>query len=206
MPTTPTYALPYPASTNVPDVPTDMAALANQVALVLGGALAAVPPATPIEGQLWAMSPVAGTVWLFRYNAGSASTYKWEFVGGPPLSHEIITDEATGSTTYVDLATVGPQITLPRAGDYEAFFGCKMYNSSAGNNIFAALKRGAAATSDNDYISYTNPANFSESCPARSIRVTGMAASDILKMQYKTSAATASFSKRFLKVTPVRVS
>jgi hypothetical protein len=100
-----------------------MQKLATQVALVLGGALSATPPATPIDGQLWAMSPVAGTVWVFRYNAGSASAYKWEFVGGPALESEVATGEGTSNNFYGTLTTAGPTLTAPRAGDYLVTFG-----------------------------------------------------------------------------------
>ena len=57
----------------------------------------------------------------------------------------IATDETTTSATYVDLATVGPSITVPRAGDYEVTFGATMYDATGGVGVYAAVKRGAAA-------------------------------------------------------------
>jgi hypothetical protein len=61
-----------------------------------------------------------GIDWLLRYNASSASAYKWEFLGGPPLTAGIATEEtATGPfDNWQDLPTVGPQVAVLRAGEY----------------------------------------------------------------------------------------
>jgi hypothetical protein len=50
------------------------------------GTLAAGPPGSPATNDLWIATDVDanGTVWTFRYNSAEA-TYKWEFIGGPPL-------------------------------------------------------------------------------------------------------------------------
>lgn len=59
-----------------------------------------------------------GVMWHLRYVAAE-TTYKWRKIGGPPLLSEVLTAEATSSTTYVALTTAGPSIALPRAGDYD---------------------------------------------------------------------------------------
>lgn len=66
----------------------------------------------------------SGIVWHLRYRAGSASTYKWEFIGGSELAVENVggvdwnTREACASLTLAALTTPGPSITIPLAGEY----------------------------------------------------------------------------------------
>lgn len=170
------------------------------------------PPANPQDGDLVALQVDAtnGVLWVFRYNAGSSSGFKWEFIGGSPLSHEIPAAESTVSTNYVDLATVGPTVTLPRSGDYDVSFGAHLLDASnAGNILLAAIKRGSAATSDSDAIQYDHGAQgvgvSSGSSVQRDIRVGFLASGDAVKVQYRiiTGQLTAQF--RWIKVTPVRI-
>jgi hypothetical protein len=119
MPATTRYALPYPASTDPADVPADMQALAVKVEAVIGmPAIAAAPPASPVDGQLWAFQPVAGTIWLFRYNAASGSPYKWEFVGGAPLKALVLAGLQNNANNVFQHPAGAPTLTLARAGDY----------------------------------------------------------------------------------------
>lgn len=177
-----------------------------QLAGVYG--VSASPPGSPVDGMIWRLPAASGSgvYWFFQYDSSQA-TYKWVFMGGAPLSHEILTDESTTSITYVDLATVGPTLTLPRAGDYKVEFGAQLNNASAGTGTVAAIKRGAAATSDNDAIVHTLPTTANlVTTNARAIVLTGMAASDVVKMQYKSGGATAAHAlRRWMMITPIRV-
>src|SRR5262245_9119425 len=92
----------------------------------------ATPPASPNDGDLWYLpaDTTLGIIWIFRYRAASASAYKWEYIGGPPLRHAISTQETTTAvTTWVDLATVGPRVIVPRAGDYDVDVDAPMAHS-----------------------------------------------------------------------------
>jgi hypothetical protein len=80
-------------------------------------------PSSPTHGQIFFARITQGSysaTWQFRYNADSASSFKWEFVGGSPLRNVLL-----GGTVYTMSATpytpsaVGPTLTLPYAGDYE---------------------------------------------------------------------------------------
>ena len=210
MPATPVYALPYPASADPADVPTDVKKLADQVALVLGGALSATPPATPIEGQLWATQPAAGVVWVFRYNAGSASAFKWELVAGSPLVAEQTADFNTTSTTYVDGTAALPVLTLPRAGDYDLSFGGRIYfGGSAAWQAFMTIKLGAAAAADAQASQAQGPnpsAVFVSVVIGRQLRLTGRAAGDTLAAWHKTNGQNCGFTDRWVRAVPVRVS
>ena len=161
MPATPIYVLPYPAASDPADVPLDMQELASRIEVVIGpgtangqvpvwdnstkkwvagsvsGALSATPPASPFEGQLWSMSPAAGVVWTYRYNAAGA-TYKWEFVGGPPIA---LSGSAQFATMNSILAwRVLPAVTIPvaRSGEYHVWGGTRLTAPPAGQRQLSA--------------------------------------------------------------------
>jgi hypothetical protein len=86
--------------------------------------LSAGPPVSPGDGDEWValavdtgnLATTNGTIWRFRYNASSGSAYKWELIGGMPLSLYGLSG-SSASTSGVNLAN--STITIPRAGDYE---------------------------------------------------------------------------------------
>jgi hypothetical protein len=164
------------------------------------------PPASPNDGDLWILPADAtnGVMWQFRYRAASASTYKWEFVGGAPAHPMVATAENTTSTLYADLATVGPSFTLPRNGDYIIEIGAQV----AGNVALRAgisYSIGGTAASTADEASTVTSAGAAELRTQRSQRKDGLTAVAIV-MKYYVNANTGTFSNRFMKVTPVRVS
>jgi len=166
-------------------------------------------PTAPVDGQevYYVADATNGIIWHLRYRAASASAYKWEVLGGPPLEAYVDTAESSASTTYVDLTTVGPQITVPLAGDYDVDLGASCFpNTATAENIWTAPKIGAAATSDNDgEYAWTNAANQSINVHRR-LKKTGIAASTVIKQQYRTVAGvTSNWRRRYLRVTPVRV-
>jgi hypothetical protein len=88
------------------------------------GTIAAGPPASPTTNDIWIATDVDsnGTCWMFRYNSAEA-TYKWEFIGGPPVRNQGDPNAVANTKTqvgssgyYYDSATMS--ITLARAGDY----------------------------------------------------------------------------------------
>lgn len=207
MPSTPVYQLPYPAPTDPADVPLDLQKLASQVALVLGGALSATPPATPIDGQLWAMSPAAGVVWVFRYNPASASAYKWEFVGGGSLESEFAGEQLFGTSGVWNPTTAA--VTVPRAGEYDISFGALLRPDNPWYNLVAP-KIGAAAVADaNAAVTW----NGSTSVPsagygftvARTIKLPAVAG-DAIALYYRSEGGVARASRNWIAVRPYRVS
>ncbi|HEY7418282.1 MAG TPA: hypothetical protein VH593_24085 [Ktedonobacteraceae bacterium] len=167
-------------------------------------------PSSPADGQQAILTDNTSTPtysWLLQWSAAAA---KWIFIGGSAASSEIQTAENVNSTTYVDLATVGPQFTCPRAGIYEVSFGAVLNPLQANGpyQAFAAPKWGANATQD------TNAATLEDvsagaliqvwASVGRIIRSPVMSASDVIKMQYRTNASgAATFWNRYMKVTPV---
>lgn len=162
-------------------------------------------PTTPDDADeiYFVADATNGIVWHLKYRAASASTYKWEYMGGGPLVSEVFTSESTASTTFTNLTTVGPQITLPLAGDYKVSFGATVNTPSTGNGLIT-VKRGAVAAADADaeqvYIS-------SITSTARSYKRTATAAGELWLCQYRFTGASsiAAFSNRFLEIVPIRV-
>ncbi len=160
-------------------------------------------PASPVDGDIhvYPADTTNGIMWMFMYRS---AVNDWEFIGGAPLFHEILTSETTTSTAYTDLATAGPQVTVPFAGDWLVEFGSDMSHGTAASNTFAAVRRGAAATSDNDCVEHTSAAANHRASVARTIRMNGLAPADILQIEYKCNAGTGTFLRRFLFATPIR--
>jgi len=151
----------------------------------------------------------SGADWFLSFNATAGV---WVCVGGAWLYSEVLTDETAGSVSaYVDLATVGPQITVPLAGDYLVRAGSQGWNTvNAGQNMHTALKVGAAAAVDADAYSNTGvggalSAGFPSIGSSRSYRKTGLAAGTNLRLQYFTVSNTAHFLNRWLTVLPLNV-
>lgn len=168
-------------------------------------------PGSPYDGQevYLQVDATNGINWHFRYRAGSASAYKWEFLGGPPLDSRVDALEISTSTTYVDLTTAGPSVTVPRAGDYELSFGCFPFNGEANEYVRMSPRIGSTAPVDADSATlYGQVSGQSGSAIARTI-VKTCAASDLIKCQYLgTVAGGTNFNAawRWLSVIPVRVS
>lgn len=164
-------------------------------------------PGSPVDKQqaLLVDSLTAPTyAWLLQYEAGISDTNKWILLGGSPLTHYVDTAESTSSTSYVDLTTTGPTITVPRAGIYEIHFGCDI-TAAAVTTAYVTVKLGAAAAADTDnFVNVIAGAGY-ENTGSRTIRRT-LAAGDALKLMYKMSTATSgTFSKRYIRAVPVRV-
>lgn len=163
-------------------------------------------PSSPIDGDIhiYPADTTNGIMWHFMYNSGSASAHKWEFIGGSALSAEVETSEGTTSTTFVDLTTAGPSITVPKAGDYYVVMQARMSNGTAGGFCVSAVKIGAAATADADG-AILSSGTAGETATLEAHRVKTCAASDILKVQYRVSAGTGTFLNRRLFIIPRRV-
>jgi hypothetical protein len=99
------------------------------------------------------------------------------------------------------LATAGPTITTPLAGDYVLRYST-VTDGGTGFSIHSA-KIGAAATSDNDRLA--QGAGGSSYLLGGQLIKTGIAASTAVKIQYRVSAGTLSAGNRRFQMTPIRV-
>jgi hypothetical protein len=169
-------------------------------------------PANGVDGEeiSYVADSTNGVTWRFRFNAQSASGYKWEFVGGPPLFSEVVTSEVRTLNSYGDLTTVGPSVTCPLAGDYDVHIG-----TSTDIDVLAtawmSYAIGASAASDDDGLRLSSGATPGDN-PAVNLsrlrRKTGLAAATELVAKYKNSggAGSATFALRWMSVKPIRVS
>jgi hypothetical protein len=74
-------------------------------------------PASPVDGQevYYLADATNGIIWHLRYRAASASAYKWEVLGGPPLRGFYATVE-NFPTVW---GSGNPAILVPLAGEYD---------------------------------------------------------------------------------------
>jgi hypothetical protein len=124
-------------------------------------------------------------------------------LGGKPLYASVETEEYFSSAAYVDLATVGPSLTLPVAGDYLLSWGVRFVAATTvGFFWYAALKFGAAAAVDADAVEFGGPASGAGTpwlaSVARNRRYNGLAAGTVIKLQYRRVNADGGAAKRWL--------
>jgi hypothetical protein len=161
-------------------------------------------PGSPVDGQVVyyqsSAMATAGVVWAFKYRAGSASTYKWEFIGGRSLRNEVATDQSTGSTTYTDLATNGPDVTTPLAGDYRLRWGFYGYSNGAVSLFMSP------ASSDNISAVWSPTTNLVASSPMMTVDRLAVAANTLYRAKYRSSnGVLCNFQQRWIELEPVRV-
>ena len=170
-------------------------------------------PTTPYDGQevIYQADATNGINWHLRYRAGSASAYKWEFLGGPPLlAYVAALDTSTGiNGAYGALTNAGPSIALPRAGDYIVEIGCSFGSDVTGTFAYMSYDIGATGAVDADSIStggnWVSGTNVYQ-VGSRAALKTGLSAVT-LTAKYKRSAGnTVGFEARWMRVEPVRLS
>lgn len=173
---------------------------ANQ--LGAGPTTVATLPTGTQNGQDFYYRLSGGGVWHFKYDPTSG---KWDFAGGPPLTARVDTSETTASAAYVALTTVGPSITVPFAGDYLIEVFSEQLHSAAAQVMLHSYDIGGTGAADADAAIASSPAaNMPFTVPKPRLK-TGLAASTALVSKYRTTAATATFRFREMRVLPVRV-
>lgn len=161
------------------------------------------------DGQEVFYKVAAGIIWHLRYDLG---TDRWEFVGGPELTATIATEESTsaGGNTYQDLATVGPDITIPLAGDYRVQVGAEASVASGLANAMAwfmsyRVTTGAEASdADGWRLDLSNAGQGGRFCPTSHPLTKTYAAGNIVRCRYRDGSAnhSATYGKRWIRITP----
>jgi hypothetical protein len=95
-----------------------------------------------------------GIRWRFKYRTASASSYKWEFVGGSQLAY----DGGYGWTwgTWVACSSLshqatGVSLTVPLAGDYDVTASAISYNQAGDSLHSIAIYRTSYGTLNWNY-------------------------------------------------------
>lgn len=188
-------------------------------------------PSSPVDGQIifyqasgagtgggtTASMASIGAVWQLRYNAASSSAYKWEFVGGTTIFHHIDTYESlsAGVATYSDLATVGPRVKAPLAGEYSVLIGAGFKHNVSGGVAYMSYSAGSTAAGSGEEInlqyawqSFVSN-NTGIQASRRSIKTIEANGEFIAKYRNNDGSPAnnpiASFDKRRMEIVPVRV-
>ena len=165
-------------------------------------------PATPYDGQEvnYVANAANGVLWRLVYNAASASAYKWEFIGGSPLSAEVLGSQTFSTIgAYTDIPGGGVSIALPKAGDYLIHYGGQIGHTGSGQGTFlSVVATGLTAGGNNNAIlNQPNTVNSTYASVAKQQRSNGI--SGTLKLQYWVGIAGGVGQQMFLHVTPVRI-
>ena len=174
-------------------------------------ALVSVLPTTNLSEGLeiyfqTAAMAVDGAVWHLRYNAASSSPYKWEFVGGSSLYSLVGADQQQVTlSTWGELATVGPDVVLPLAGDYEYEASAMTYTNTVGGTCAFGLAA-FSGTPGTDEIMY-DPVSIATASRRMNLigKLAAQPAATTIRMRYWHNSGTANFNSRKLRVRPVRV-
>lgn len=115
--------------------------------------------------------------------------------------------ETTASTSYGDLATVGPTVTCTTGPAAIVMFTAQMANSTAGAGCMAYVNiTGASAISLGDAGSITHEpgaVNADTTCTRTILHNPVTAGSNVFTMKYRVLSGTGSWSRRTLVVIPL---
>lgn len=188
-------------------VDADIAAAAAIEGSKLNWHVGSSPPASPVNGMLWLYTGVSGLYWLFVYDSGEA-TYKWKFVGGPPM--EAVSD--VQRTTSGPVWFADPVLTVPRAGVYAVKYYLEMHAApNAGTMVawIAYLGDGTSAwtawKTNHHGQSGANNATWSAS-PSYGPRYATLAASMTLKLYGSPTNWDFISDVRGITIVPAKVS
>lgn len=145
-----------------------------------------------------------GVVWHLRYRRAGSATYPWEYVGGPPLHHTIITSESTTSTTFTNLATAGPLITFPRSGFYDLRMGARI-TAASGQAGLMTIATATIAAADANALLAGGSASTVDTSPSIEHRFEAAAADSVTAKYRSSGGGSMSFATRWMRLTPVRV-
>ena len=182
-------------------------ALIGKGGMLLGNlwTFASTPPASPIDGDVWIYTGISGQYWKFVYDSSEA-TYKWKFVGGPPVFAEVTGTGTITSGVYTNPPN-GPDITLARAGIYDFRIGFSMATVTAGQGPFyMSYNIGATGASDTDAALVQLNGQSPSATVYRERRNTVASAGSTITSKYKAAGGTTSVVQaRTMYITPVQV-
>jgi hypothetical protein len=123
-----------------------------------------------------------------------------------PTSAFVATPESTTSTSYTDLTTAGPAVTVTAGASALVFVSCAMNNNTAGEYPIMSFAISGATTQsalDEWAISTYTPAANATYRLSKASFVGLTAGSNTFTAKYKVTAGTGSFSERRIIVIPL---
>lgn len=164
-------------------------------------------PGAPIDQQecIFVADATAGAKWHLRYRAASASAYKWEYVGGSPLSGYVGGPLHSSGVAYADVG--GPTVVVPVGGDYWVDHGATGYADNGAYVVRQIPQNASAATYGanpsgeilwryNNQMSHQQRAKMAAINAGQTIRIVHM---------HDTGGQPGTFTGVWLMATPVRV-
>ncbi len=163
-------------------------------------------PGSPVDGQVidYLADGPNGIVWRLRYRAAATAGLRWEFIGGNPLINRINTSETTNNATYVNLAT-GQFLAPPLSGEYLVEIGCGCHIDTAGQVTLMSFGLGSAAAAlDADCVAMGHDTAGVEKVMSTQTLKT-LTAGQTVYAAFRRTGGTATFTRRYLKITPRRL-
>lgn len=154
-------------------------------------------PASPADGAEHVLvdSVTSATYqWRFRFNAGSTSAYKWEFLGGSDVTIDIATWTSSGQNAW---QYTGAGIYPPRAGVYDVESQCRAQNPAGGQQYMGV---GVSGTTPPIVLAYGGSGQGWMRGRSRHTIVAG----DYFSQATYSSVTLGTFDFRSLAVRPVR--
>lgn len=171
---------------------------------------------TPVDGDeaYVIIDAAAGVIWHMRYNAGSASAYKWEFLGGADLTQDTLLGGGFPFSGFTQIGATGwfysnsaPKFTAPRAGQYQVRWNASLHSVLAAGSQFSfgiGNVTASVAPIGNSRRDVHTPSNPAEEIPLSEVIATCASGDVIVPLQGTGSAS--SWGDVFMSVKPVRIS
>lgn len=162
-----------------------------------------------MDGDIWIATGVTtgGVRWQFQYNASSSSAYKWEFIGGPPVSIGGATQSTLTTSTWT-VFSIGTW-TAWRGGDYE--FPSSGANGTYGTSIpnstieLAIGENGSPGPAPAVRSYSPPPSTFDWQLAGMPVNANGLAAGTVLSLMGFVNGAGYTFSFAAFTILPVRI-
>lgn len=168
-----------------------------------------IPTEDNYEGRQIVLKVAADTMWDLVYSSTTGDAYPWIVIGGPALYSAVAAGESTASTSYTDLATVGPSLDVPFIGAYDISVGALLQTASIVGNAAVVSFAGPSFAASDDYAGHVTTAAAAPTL-AYSEKTTRifMSAAGTVAAKYRSSTAnpgTITAHRRRLIIRPVRL-
>lgn len=163
-------------------------------------------PSSPYNGQIiyYQADATNGIIWQLRYNSSSASSYKWEFIGGSPITRYVDGGESWSSVGYFS-GTTTVIITPALSGDYVVDFSAGIGWGSTGNLQVVQMEVQFNGVSGMWAGGQGISSNLAGMTVTKQGVKTGHVGGQNIQLVGYSNWAGASFNRRYLAVRPIRV-
>lgn len=162
---------------------------------------------SPVDGQevIYVADAAAGVIQRFRYRSAASGSYKWEFIGGSPLTNMVVADQGLiGDGVWKDPSTIGPVVSIALPGDYRASAVVRAYGNAAMNAGVGITVGAGDPPTEAIAFSRIDASGQYEQLTSR-LYSSAMAAGSTLRVRYRADNGVMNVVSRWLEVYPVRV-